>query len=461
MKKSISIILIIALLASLSVGMWADGEIPENRQFKTVSEANAAYGTTYNAGDKIKVGGIEYEAIDSSDDIDDLLGSYYLVKNIEWSNTNIGNFKGSFNGGDHEIKVKLHMFNEVGGANSVISNFTIIGDATAADTNTAETSGFNSRSGKLAKIVKGGSFKNIINKVDVTGSSSYIAGLVGVIGGEGNNAKIVSDVVFENCVNYGDIASQKSNNVGGIAASVSTNKTAQNYSITFRNCANYGDLSTQAASKYSVGGILGIVESSKAQKISFEYCANYGDLRITHSNNRVGGILSDIRSNADVGCDVEFNGCVNEGVIYSSTGADITADNGIFGSSAVSAIEVKKSACVNGGTIQTSDTYSGFIQYGHFDGNNYVRFVMLISESEIETADFIMTITLDGRSIDLKEDELSTFLSVDAAGKEFAAESGYQIFGVAINIGQKTSFESASVKIVSQANGSVLYSAGV
>ena len=117
----------------------------------------------------------------------------------------------------------------------------------------------------------GGSARNCINRANVTGSGTYVAGIINTI-----NDKV------SNCSNYGKITTGKGP-AGGIAC---LNKESNKLT----DCANYGDIhvtgSLGSNSGSAVGGLLGYPSN-----LEISNCANFGNIYLTEQSEFVGVIV--------------------------------------------------------------------------------------------------------------------------------------------------------------------------
>ncbi len=117
----------------------------------------------------------------------------------------------------------------------------------------------------------GGSARNCINRADVTGSGTYVAGVINHIRGE-----------VSNCSNYGKITTRKGP-AGGIAC-------VNQESNKLTDCANYGDIyvtgSLGSNSGSAVGGLLG-----DPSNLEISNCANFGNIYLTEQSELVGVIV--------------------------------------------------------------------------------------------------------------------------------------------------------------------------
>ena len=98
-----------------------------------------------------------------------------------------------------------------------------------------------------------------INRADVTGGNSNVAGIVGTVSGSNKYGQTYSDVLIQNCGNEGDI--QGDSMVGGILGYTQANTRLD-------GCYNTGAISGNA----EVGGLVGYMQgSSKASSVKNSY----------------------------------------------------------------------------------------------------------------------------------------------------------------------------------------------
>lgn len=116
----------------------------------------------------------------------------------------------------------------------------------------------------------GGSARNCINRANVTGSGTYVAGIINTI-----NDKV------SNCSNYGKITTGKGPASGIACLNKESNK--------LTDCANYGDIhvtGTLGSSGSAVGGLLGYPSN-----LEISNCANFGNIYLTEQSEFVGVIV--------------------------------------------------------------------------------------------------------------------------------------------------------------------------
>jgi len=372
MKKFTSVLIVLALVLTMSVGVFA------SNTYANEAAANAA---NVAAGTKITVAGVEYTAIDDALKIkEDPEGSYYLLKDITWPAETLGIFKGSLNGGNHTITLSgKPMFEGTGGKDVVISNFKIAG----ADVELPKYYGV------LTEHTYGGTYKNITNDVNVKIASDESGAIIGYLKNSGthdtlviencvnngnvnggnynkvgtilgtmykpknmenviikncvNNGNVsaggktggivgcvdnpngVKNVTIENCVNNGSVVGT-SGTVGGIVGQVS--KATGVETITLKNCTNNGSVTT--AAKYNAGGILGMIqETSCSLTLTFDNCVNNADVNAKQSS--VGGLLGIVDNTYDNLLTVNINKCVNNGDVTTTDAGDNCGIGGLIG----------------------------------------------------------------------------------------------------------------------------------
>ncbi|MBR2422072.1 MAG: dockerin type I repeat-containing protein [Oscillospiraceae bacterium] len=113
-----------------------------------------------------------------------------------------------------------------------------------------------------------------INRADVTGGNSNVAGIVGTVSGSSKYGQTYSDVLIQNCGNEGDI--QGGDYVGGILGYTQANTRLD-------GCCNTGTISGDA----SVGGLVGYMQGSTGSG-SIKNSYNMGAVQ---GSSEVGGIV--------------------------------------------------------------------------------------------------------------------------------------------------------------------------
>ena len=360
MKKFTSVLIVLALVLTMSVGVFAAND------YANEAAANAA---GIAAGTKITVAGVEYTAIDDALKIkDDPAGSYYLLKDITWPAETLGIFKGSLNGGNHTITLSgKPMFEGTGGKDVVISNFKIAG----ADIELPKYYGV------LTEHTYGGTYKNITNGVNVKVASDESGAIIGYLKNSGTH----DTLLIENCVNNGNVNGGNFNKVGGILGTMY--KPQNMTSVTIKNCVNNGNVSAGG----KTGGIVGCVDNPNGVKnVIVENCVNNG--AITGTSGTVGGIVGQV-SKANGVETITLKNCTNNGSVttaakYNAGGIlgmiqetncslTLTFDNcvnnaevlakqssvggllGIIDNSYDNVMTINVNKCVNNGNITTTD----------------------------------------------------------------------------------------------------------
>ena len=113
-----------------------------------------------------------------------------------------------------------------------------------------------------------------INRADVTGGNSNVAGIVGTVSGSNKYGQTYSDVLIQNCGNEGDI--RGGNYVGGILGYTQANTRLE-------GCCNTGAISGDT----SVGGLVGYMQGSTGS-CSIKNSYNMGAVQ---GSSEVGGIV--------------------------------------------------------------------------------------------------------------------------------------------------------------------------
>lgn len=105
----------------------------------------------------------------------------------------------------------------------------------------------------------------------------------------------------------------------------------------------------------------------------------------------------------------------------------------------------------NGGVLSTgvcecgdvsNDDYAGFIQFSETNAKlARVVFVVdgdVLANEALGYDNFDVTVTANGKSYTVNSEDLTAYVSVTAAGAEYTAKNGDQIFGFVINFGETT-----------------------
>lgn len=196
------------------------------------------------------------------------------------------------------------------GANGEVKNLTIEASSISGKGTTGAFAG--TLRGKLTDCV---------NRATVTGSDTYVGGLVGKA--ETDNARI------SGCINYGTVTGSK-NYVAGIAGSFQGAAAASEIEMT--NCVNHGVVNGAAY-------VAGIVATGKGAIISG--CHNTGD--ITATGKYVAGILAYSANN------IELIDCYNSGAIAGTDDVAGVLDTGNT--------KVNLTRCYNTGAVSATGTY--------------------------------------------------------------------------------------------------------
>ena len=394
MKKIVSIALVVFMIVTMiPMAVFADS----SKATDIVDVSGKA------AGDKITLGGVEYTLVDSADDVTDNKGNYYLIKDLtlteplletlgDGNNSTTSDpstFEGKFNGGGHTITLDgaAAVFSKwLGGEGCLVANFTVV----TKDNAVLAPAKWGSPIGRYA--VKGGTFYNITNNVNIETASANVGGLIGGVSGAvapvevincvnngtvkagGSNAGLVGyinkncTVSVKNSVNNAKIVSTANFGAGGIVGYIGA------CSLSVTDTVNYGDVETKAA---YAGGILGGAHKPEytALVLNFKNCVNFGNVSTTGASTyMVGGISGG--STYAYNVDITFDSCVNFGnvttqgnrvasmMVINSTGKRPTP----YGDSDKCAITVKN--CYNAGTLTTTDkTPVAFVELVAFTGN--------------------------------------------------------------------------------------------
>ncbi len=228
------------------------------------------------------------------------------------------------------------------------------------------------------------------NSKELTGNSSYAAGLFGIvgenavienvvlkdskiiaateaekgIGGIVGETDILSNAVIRNCENYADIESENGL-TGGVVGAV-------NKGAVLENCRNYGNVQSKG------GGYLGGVAGSfKGYRMSD--CENHGNITGSDSGDIGGGVgeispavyfekniknLDGTRADFDYGANITANECTvtnlyNAGSVKRTEGSSVYSSAGVAGSIANGGDRLVISGLVNDGELSAADKYAG------------------------------------------------------------------------------------------------------
>ncbi len=280
MKKTLSIVIAIAMIAAMLIPMsiFASAEVTEVTSWQDF-------------------------VLLVSDSLGE--GNYKLTADV-YCDQSVDGFFGTFDGNGHTVYISSTMFMDVG-AGAVIKNFTTVQDpnavATDADGNPVE---FKMYASPIIDLVSGSTeelpiiLENITNNVDAYMTREYNQDPIGGIIGRttGDNA-----IVMNNLVNNGDLCAD--DQTGGIIGNACHNSDTESLVIRAANIVNNGKISAVKKSGYG-GGIIGNVNGSISGTL--DYCFNFGDVSAAHD---AGGIIGDINGNADL----TISNCAVKGTI--------------------------------------------------------------------------------------------------------------------------------------------------
>lgn len=247
MKKIISVIITITMLAALlvpmTIGVSADAPVECQTWEDFAKLANENYGE----------------------------GNYKLMTDSVCE-TSVEGFFGTFDGNGHTITVKNTMFIDVGGG-AVIVNFTTTN--TESIDKTPIVLGISGSAEDMPVL-----FENITNNVnvDASGNTERVAGIVAWTDAD-------NYVTFKSCVNNGNIISNEQ--AGGIIGNADL--ASGYFHGTFIDCVNNGDVTT---SIHYAAGIVGNV--NQHCDILMVRCINTGDIT---AREMAGGLISRILGN--------------------------------------------------------------------------------------------------------------------------------------------------------------------
>ena len=237
-------------------------------------------------------------------------------------------YTGTFDGNDHTITLTTKfssgsyaLFYQVSGA--TIRNLTVDGSVTSSKSTSSGIAGI------VGSVYTNGvTIENCVNKADITGVD-YVGGIVGKI------MTVKGAVNITNCRNEGTITGT-STYVGGIVGYVSG---YSNYTelLKVSGCINAGAV---ASTSSQVGGIVGYMSSTKTQFVQIENCGNDGTVTGTLS---VGGIVGYSNSVYD-----KITGCYNAGNVNATAMTENAGTGGIVGFCSATVEN-----CYNVGTVTT------------------------------------------------------------------------------------------------------------
>lgn len=358
MKKTISILLIVAMMLASMLAVIPVSAAPK--------------------GDKIS-SAAEFAAMKAD-------GEYYLANDITITASYAETFKGKLDGNGKTITVKsaTPVFKKIESGKISDLNIEMEFEAEKPDADF----------GALAGTAYG-TFEYInvdINAVFTAKATIYnIGGLIGTVNGEteldmvtvkgaikentpneeSDNCKIgrggiigaastaVKKVSIESCANYADLTSNVIRaGVGGIIGASNDNT-----QLVIKNTQNYGNIIANGALKGNahagIAGFLGIMNANGNKDASLEIvdCRNYGNVSLskTAKDNMVGGFAGRLYGPSKV----TIKGCVNSGNITSSNAGGWDSAGGIianietynFDWSTNKEADIRISNCVNTGVI--------------------------------------------------------------------------------------------------------------
>ena len=279
MKKTISILIIVAMMLASFIAIIPVSAAPEGTAIYTAEDFAAM----------------------------SLGGKYYLANDIVLS-TSYPDFKGTLDGNGKTITVKgaIPVFTKLSGA--AVTNLNVVANF--------ETDALSSSYGALANTANG-NFYNINADISYKFTKPVdknIGGIFGEINGNSNISECSAEGLMT--IPQNDTALGNAVGTGGIVG-----KLTSNADVTISNCANYTNIE-RFIIRVSNGGIVGMIEFAKAK---VENCVNYGDITTisggvngnVHCGN--GGIVGKVGnfSNGNFSTELTVQNCRNY--------ADITA----------------------------------------------------------------------------------------------------------------------------------------
>ena len=283
MKKTLSIIMAIAMILSMSmISVYAEDIL------LIAPAPSAPEGTAITSA-------AEFAAMDHA-------GTYYLANDITIAEPYATAFTGTIDGNGKTVTISVPMFVDFGGK---IKNLTLEGAVTAlaADAELPALASNGAR-GSIACYSTCGTdvvFENIVNNAAISAIGNLASDdCAGAIIGKFENE--AGSVKFINCENNGVITGM--NQVGGILGWAK--KAA---SVTFENCVNNGEIKETGSNAYSAG----IVCRSDAELTTFTGCVN--NAKVSSGKDQAGGMIAYASKGAFV-----FENCVNKGEIAPTVG---------------------------------------------------------------------------------------------------------------------------------------------
>jgi len=154
-------------------------------------------------------------------------------------------FTGSFDGQNHTVTLSGSTFGLFGYAMGTHTNHTLKDAAIIQNVITAGTV----KNSALVHSAGYARITNCINKADVVGENSKVAGIVGSVSGSNKYGMTYSNVQIINCANEGDIRGDRY--LGGIVGYTNTN-------THLNGCANTGSISGSS----EIGGLAGYMQGA-------------------------------------------------------------------------------------------------------------------------------------------------------------------------------------------------------
>lgn len=190
------------------------------------------------------------------------------------------------------------------------------------------------------------SIENCTNYADVSGTSGYLGGILGILS-ESSQTKYAKSVSFENCFNYGTITGPTGNGAAGLFGIVSANSDGN---ITIKDCHNHGDVNNATTTNGSITA--GLANIGGGPTI-IENCSNSGD--ITSGCNIVPGVIYSANSNITLKGKIK-----NSGAVSQTNSAFTGSACGIISVANNKTLTVENATIVNEGNITSSNISGGF-----------------------------------------------------------------------------------------------------
>ena len=325
MKKTISILLIVAMMLTSMLAIIPASAAPKGSKITTAAE---------------------FAAMKAD-------GEYYLANDIVISASYAEDFEGVLNGNGKTITVF--------GATPVFEKI-VDGKVTDLTVNTSfEAEKPDGDFGALARIASGTFARinaNVSFKFTAAATANSIGGVFGKINGEASISNVVATgSITQTTENISSVAGDATKGMGGIVGSANTDV----LEVSIKNSTSYVDL-TSNFMRAGVGGIIG--SSAENTNLIVDSCQNYGNISANGKESGgvlqvqgVGGILGTMYAISKPKASVEITNSRNYGSLgyHAVTANTSSAPGGIIGY-VYNGQKVLIRACVNSGAITPVNT---------------------------------------------------------------------------------------------------------